>query len=168
MKIAIHDLIRSISANFSDKGKAIGILKNFLKRRLRNLKEASLDSEKIDTVKFLKQMFDIGKDKNVVALMLIDYDKRNAKTELPEFYQGMMKDVYAETIRQMYEYFKSPEFNPEDQVEWTTVYDNILTDVIDNKSVDYLTDAAEKTLSDVPKEEFWSQVLDEIEGMVQS
>lgn len=167
MKIAIHDLIRSIPAKLSDKGRAVSLFKNFLRGKLKNLKKASLDSEKIDTVKFLKQMFDIGKDKNVVALMLVDYDKRKAKTDLPEFYQDMMKDVYVETARQMYEYFKSPEFNPNDQVEWTTVYDNILTDVIDNKSVDYLTDAAEKTLSDVPKDEFWSQVLNEIEGMIQ-
>ena len=124
--------------------------------------------ETLENVQFLKEMHDKKKPPDVVAVMLAQKELGHASVDHKNFFEETFRRVYRETIKQMYDYFDSPEASS-DPLDWREVFNNIFQAVVDERAEDFSRLSAEDYgLDEVPEDVFWNAAKAEIEELTKA
>ena len=161
----IANIIRSLSVRVAESASKKRFLELFKKLLLRRTRTASDDT--LDEVEFVHQMHQKNKNPEAVAVMIAQKVLKGEAMNHGDFLEEMTRTVYKEVIKQMYEYFESPEVSS-DPMDWREVYNNIFESVADEKAGLIAQQVADrKGLNEMPEELFWAAVSEDIEDLIQ-
>jgi len=147
----------------SAKQRFVELLKKYLLDK--HPKKHTAADEMLEEAQFVHQMHTKHKSPDAVAVMLAQEEMGHTAVDHKDFFAETVRQIYQEVVKQMYEYFDSPEFT-DDPMNWREVYANIFESVADSKAEQYAQKAAERNgLDEMPESEFWAMVSGEIEEL---